>query len=108
MLTNRVMVLSADGKSTIPEIKEYSLEDAEFRTTANKLNFICSIGARRFKVCIDKPGYCRHTFYQKCFLGICGKKHREEEYIPAKEKHQFLLDAKAKCFNYGEYPFEQP
>jgi hypothetical protein len=99
-LTNRACEVfdKARGECLEYKIEERLLEDAEFRNTANMLGFICLIGGRRFKICEDKPGFCRHTYKRNCFLGICGKRDKLEEYIPV-ERYQFLLDANTRCFD---------
>ena len=83
-------------------IKEYDLQDANFRKEANDFGFICNLGGKRYKICLDKPGFCRIS-YKNGFLGI-GKK-KIEEYVPA-VPYQYLIDANLKCFNKDEYPFE--
>jgi len=100
-LTNRACLAWNDENECLKyEIQEYLLEDAEFRETVNSFDFICSIGGRRFKVCKDKPGFCRIT-YTDC--GIFCRRKRHEEYIPA-EKYDFLLAANTRCMNKEEYP----
>lgn len=87
-------------------ITRYPLNSPEFRATVNKLNFLCNIGGRRFKICVDKPGFCRFsTGPKKCsgFLGLfCKEGERLEEYLPV-EQYRFLLDANAKCANKDKY-----
>lgn len=106
MLTNRAC-LKYDGEKCIEEdVDIYDMNDEAFREKANTLDFICNIGGRRFKICKDKPGFCRRTFKKKCWWKFCRKrKLRNEEYIPV-EPYQFLLDANVKCFNKDRYPFE--
>lgn len=96
-LTNRTCGEYQNGKCVKESIATYNLEDADFRSSVNKFNFICSIGGRRFKICIDKPGFCRFTYEKSCFLGVfCKKGERLEEYLPV-EKYRFLLDADTRC-----------
>lgn len=88
------------------KITRYPLEAEEFRQTANRLNFLCNIGGKRFKICLDKPGFCRFSSGpKKCsgFLGLfCKEGELLEEYLPV-EKYRFLLDAKTKCANKDKY-----
>lgn len=86
-------------------VKSYPLADATFRKTVNDLQFMCVIGHRVFKVCLDKPGFCRHTTEKHCTLRVFCKSTRHEEYIPI-EPLQFHLDAGTQCFSDDRYPFE--
>ena len=107
-LTNRACLKFDDDKCVDEKIAEYDLKDAEFRDRVNKMNFICNLGGRRFKICKDKPGFCRFYRQKKCFLGICvDDKKLTEEYIPV-EPYSFILDAKTRCFQKDLYPFEGP
>lgn len=86
-------------------IQAHSLSDPEFRKTLNDLDFICRIGNKRYKVCLDKPGYCRRKFEQKCFI-FCGKRKLIwEKYLPASD-HLFLVAAGTTCFN--KHIYSQP
>lgn len=74
----------------------YDMNDANFRSKANEFGMKCDIAGKRFRICMDKAGFCRST--EKCvkhtLLFWCNL--YEEIYIPAKE-HQYLLDANTKC-----------
>jgi hypothetical protein len=95
-LTNRACeALNEKGECAGMVVKEYLLEDPVFRKTANDLKFICSVGGRRFKICLDQPGLCRTT-YEDC--GWFCKDKKKVEYIPANQ-YQFLLDANTVCQN---------
>ena len=76
-------------------INTHSLADQAVRERLNELGFICSIGKKRFKVCMDKPGFCRFKT-KSTWLGL-KKELILEEYIDAAERHQYLLDAATKC-----------
>ncbi len=106
-LTNRTCGLYDKGACVVEKIATYDLTDSVFRKTVNDLKFICSVGGRRFKVCLDKPGFCRFSSetYKCGFLGLARCSKRIEEYLPA-DPYQFLIDAKVKCFNKENYPFE--
>lgn len=86
-------------------MRTYSLEDAEFRRQMNDFVITCEIGGRRFKVCLDKPGYCRHE--RVCldrgrrwywpFNVVCKDSKINETYIDAKLEHEYLLNAGTEC-----------
>lgn len=104
-LTNRAC-LEYDGKKCKKDnITVYSLEDQKFRDTVNRLDFICNIGGKRFKVCIDKPGFCRKS--SVCAWWDLAKLFCEPawEYIPVSD-FQFLIDSRARCFNKNKYSFD--
>ena len=107
-LTNRTCSKYDGDRCAQENIQAYNLSDPVFRKTVNDLKFLCNIGGRRFKVCLDKPGFCRFSSdtYKCGFLHLfkCSGE-LEEEYLPA-EPYQFLLDAKVRCFNKETYPFE--
>lgn len=104
-LTNSHCIEQLKGECNKLEITDYNLNDEKFRHDANDLDFICNVGNRRFKICMDKPGLCRRECHKKCFLFICGKEDCNEEYIPV-DRYQFLIDSKSRCFNKGTYPFD--
>lgn len=82
------------------KIDDYSLSDDSLRKQLNDFNFICMIGGRLFKVCIDKPGFCRH-WYRACgFLGM--NKCRQEEYLPISD-YSYHLNAQTKCWSFNAY-----
>lgn len=110
LLTNRTCALKTDPNAAdsspgcqVEHIKDYALSDPEFRQTVNRLNFICNVGGKRYKICLDKPGFCRFSYTQDCFLGfICKPAERLEEYLPV-EKYGFLLDANVRCAKKEKY-----
>lgn len=112
-LTNRACLPKADPKAPdsspgcpLEQITAYPLDDVKFRETANKLNFICNLGGKRFKICLDKPGFCRFSYTQKCAFNIpgflCQPAERLEEYSPAGDL-EFLLAANARCAAADKY-----
>lgn len=65
-LTNRAC-LEYDGKECKKDnVISYDLSDSKFRETANKLDFICNIGGKRFKICMDQAAFCRKSTTQLC------------------------------------------
>lgn len=105
-LTNRACS-GADEKGACKgfDIVEYKLDDEQTRKDFNTLGFICNIGGRRFKVCMDKPGFCRISYKKKCTLGIVCHTKLLEEYLPVAD-YEFLLKAKTRCFQKDTYPFD--
>jgi len=76
----------------------YDLKDDNVRNKLVDIGFICDIAGKRYRICREKPGYCRweiackhHYWY---WMFAC--KEHEETYIPA-SNHQFLVDAKTEC-----------
>lgn len=104
-LTNRTCA-SYDQKTGLcanEKVVDYPLTDADFRATANKFDFICNLGGKRYKICKDKPGFCRIGYTQSCFLFICQDGPEiETDYVPATNS-AFLLQANARCANKKEY-----
>ncbi len=79
------------------EVVAYSLADVNFRKRMNKFKISCKMAKERWRVCLDRPGYCRRD---KClkrtrFRKKCTK--WGERYIPATE-HQFLVDGGMYCY----------
>jgi len=102
-LTNRACeVWDVKNICTTWVIKEYILDEPT-RKTLSGLDFICNISGHRYKVCLDKEGFCRTSYYGCGFLNM--KQCKKEEYLPV-SNYQFLLDANTKCFNKYAYPFD--
>lgn len=78
------------------EITDYDLNDSNFRTQANQLGFVCVIGIHRYKICLDKAGFC-HLNYPVCPTPDCNGIKPIEEFIPAVPV-QFLIDADLRCY----------
>ncbi len=105
-LTNRYCKKYDGQKCSDAVIDTFDINDQKFRLKINKLNFICNISGKRFKICKDKPGFCRFYGQKKdCFLFFCKEKPLLQEYLPIKNNYQFLIDANARCFNRTKYPF---
>jgi hypothetical protein len=103
-LTNRACLEYKGQTCKNEQIVSYDLADKGFRDRANGLKFVCNVAGKRFKLCLDKPGLCRMTSHQDCFLFICGDKTWTEEFLAASD-YQFLLDSDVQCFNEDVYPF---
>lgn len=85
-------------------IVKYDLSDETFRKKLNDFGFRCKIGGRRFKICLDKPGFCRHsTEIYKCGLfNLFRCTNRLEEYIAEGESK--LDGSNLRCFSSSTYP----
>ena len=100
-LTNRTCLKYKNDKCTHESIQEYDLRSESVRETFNKLNFICKIADKRFKICKDKPGFCRKTL-------VCIKKkwfrcvRYKILYQPAADL-TYLIEANTRCYNKYEY-----
>jgi hypothetical protein len=79
------------------EVVAYSLGDASFRKRMNDFKISCKIGKERWRVCLDRPGYCRRDVCLKRtrFSNKCKK--WDERYIPA-SNHQYLVDGGLYCY----------
>lgn len=96
-LTNSTCYEYKSGMCIKFNVDQYDLNDQKIREKLNSFNFKCAIAGKRYRICKDKPGYCR--WIEEC------KKHSfmwwgcrewEEEYIPAKD-HKYLIDAGVRC-----------
>jgi hypothetical protein len=106
-LTNRACEVydPKSGACSTWKVLDYAFEDEAFRKQANQLNFICLVGGKRYKICLDKPGLCRITYTKKCTLGMFCKTERHEDSLPA-SGYQFLLDSDTVCFSQTEYDLQ--
>lgn len=100
-LTNRSCLVFDDGKCLKESILAHDLNDPQFRANANSLRFACKLADRHFKICLDKPGFCRFQEKACGFLGM-DKCRKEIEYVPA-EPYQFLIDSGVICFSEARY-----
>lgn len=79
------------------QIVTYDIRDSGIRENLNKLDFICMVGTKRYKVCKDKAGFCRRTFKPKKWYRR-KRKLKSEDFISI-DKYDFLIQAKTRCFN---------
>jgi hypothetical protein len=100
-LTNRACMGYEGDKCIKEEVVDYDMDDDETRKRLNQLGFICKIAGKRYKVCMDKPGFCRMSYKKKNWFA---KPQRYESFIPITD-YQFLIDAKTRCFNKERYNF---
>lgn len=100
-LTNRACLKYEKGDCLNESIVKYDLSDSEFRRAVNEFNFICKIGGKRYKICLDKAGFCRFEGHKKCWLFFC-KTEMKEIYVPVAQ-YEFLIQAKTRCYSYKKY-----
>jgi hypothetical protein len=100
-LTNSWCERWEDGRCQSLKIEDHPLTP-EFRKQLNDFKFICRVGDRRFKVCVDKEGLCRREV-KDCGHWWCRDKVIEV-FIPITD-YQYLLNANTKCFNRNRYPY---
>ena len=63
VLSNRIMVVCGEkGKERCPELARYDLRDDKTRAMLFQFKFVCKIAGRLYKVCPDKPGFCRSEY----------------------------------------------
>jgi hypothetical protein len=88
-------------------IKEYDLADPVERATMNSLHVVCRIAGEHYKICKDKPGFCRFTYKKNCVLGIfCQADTKTENYIPV-IPYQFILDSGVVCASQDHYSWDE-
>ena len=79
----------------------YDVNDSDLRKRLNDLGFVCSIAGKRYKVCLDRPGFCRFGAKRKYLLF---KSLELVDYIPISQ-YTFLIDSDSKCYNKNKYRF---
>lgn len=95
-LTNQICLEYKKGECTNWDLDKHDLTDPVFREHANKLKISCRVGEQYWRICLDKPGYCRRTL--KCVKKVLWHcKKYEELYLDAKEEHDFLIRAGTYC-----------
>ncbi len=109
-LTNRACEKWNGDKCENWVVIDYDLNDAGLRKKLVELKFICKIHNNRFKICLDKAGFCRHTYKKvRCnkwdkWKWFCKKKKVLIKYIPISD-YQYVLDSGTRCYNRDEYNF---
>ena len=90
------------------KLSSYDLKDPVVREKLVRLDFICSVGGRRFKIDPDKPGFVRLNQIEKCarwdVLHVFCQRVVEQEFLGI-EPWDFLVDADVRCFQKNRYPF---
>lgn len=88
-LTNKTCLKQSLYGCSNWSIKAYDIRSPKVRQTLTKLEFICQVNNRRYKFCIDKPGFCRHSY---------NAGDKVEEYLPI-SGYDYLLEAGTVCYN---------
>ena len=100
-LTNRVCRSNKLGSCKEWSIRAYDLRDDLVRKQYVDFKIACRIAGRRFRVCLDKPGFCRRERVCKKKSGFfkkkCKKWDKKIEYIPI-SNYQYLIDSNLECF----------
>ena len=109
-LTNRVCTKWYGSTCESESIKKYDLKDKKVRDNFIELNFACYVAKKRYRLCPDKPGFCRKTRAEKKCIRwgkrfLTRKKYCKEyskpvvvqKYLDAVEDFQFLLDGTLEC-----------
>lgn len=105
-LTNQACLVYQGNVCTSWSVKEYDITDVNVRKELNTLNFVCKISGKRYKVCLDQPGFCRMSYTKNCLWFLCGDPTLHTDYIPI-APYQAVLDSGVKCFNQAKYGFEE-
>lgn len=104
-LTNRVCT-KYKGETCIEDsVIEYDLSSSVFREEARKLNFVCKVGGRQYKICPDQPGFCRTTYQKNWFQKIVGGGKKNVEYLSGSPT-QTLIDLHIRCFSETQYDWD--
>lgn len=107
-LTNRVCLKWYGDKCEQESIKKYDLKDKKVRDTLIRLNFACWAAEKRYRVCSDKPGFCRKEKKRTCTRWgrtllrrkrYC-KSYKNEitkTYLDGIKDYEFLLNSSIEC-----------
>lgn len=93
-LSNTAEVLAPDGKTLTLALEYQDLTDPSVRETLFRLRFICSVGGRLFKVCPDKPGFCRVDY-----KGVWPFRKQTEEYVDIVDQWDFVVAGRTTCIS---------
>lgn len=107
-LTNQFCEEKRKGECIKWNVVQYDLNDRAVRKLINDAKIPCNIAGRRWRVCLDQPGFCRRSL--KCLKWkdrwwdfnprkVCVKRKQVEEYIPASD-HEYLHKAKTVCYKF--------
>ena len=97
-LTNQVCEEYKKGKCVKWDIIKYDVNDSKFRKKVNDFNITCRVATKRWRICLDKPGFCRRTLkcVEKCWYWLFSCCKYEELFISIND-YQYLLDANTYC-----------
>lgn len=104
-LTNQTCLAYDHDKCVKESLITYDLSNQSFRDTARRLQFVCKMGGKEYKICPDKPGFCRTTdpcnWFSSTFQGC----EKQIEYVPASPT-QLLIDGRIRCFSRSKYDWD--
>lgn len=86
-LTNQRCVEYRGEKCTKKDVRTYDLRAQGVRDILNELGFECQIGTKIYRICPDKPGYCRN---ENCTTDVAGRRCDRSE-ILIKDIEKLLL-----------------
>lgn len=104
MLTNRICKKELFGSCQEWSVKTYDIKDPKVRKAANDFGMACQIGGKRFRICMDKTGFCRREQiclkWSKSWFGMGKEKCRQwetkETYIDISQ-YLYLIEAGTEC-----------
>lgn len=103
LLTNRICKLKENGTCKEWSIETYDLKVKETRDRLREANFVCKVDGKRHRICEDEASLCRNRReITKCRLWWCNYKLVTDK-ILVEDKHQYLRDVGARCFNEDRY-----
>lgn len=76
------------------EIKEYDLGSPAFKRDAKDLRIVCELGGKRYTICQQEDGLCRHYKIKCGFLGL-GRCPQKE--VIGLDRIEFLQTSGARC-----------
>ena len=97
-----------DGNLEV-SIRQYDIRDEALRKKLIEFGFACSVGGKRYRICPDRPGFCRRELHKKCVKwkkGLFSRKKKKckkwdekivKKYIDAVKDYEFLLDGATEC-----------
>lgn len=99
-LTNRACgQYNEKNECTRYDVLNHDLEDGAVRRYLIELGFVCKVAGKRFKICREDAALCRMRRE-----GLFGSSKKIEK-VYVKTRHQFLIQASAKCFSTARYSF---
>lgn len=105
-LTNQTCLKYDKGKCVDMHLIEYDLSDKAFRDNARRLQFFCKMGGREYKICPDRPGFCRTTYPDCNWLTSIFGCDKQVDYVPATPIAP-LADAHLQCFSIAKYDWDE-
>lgn len=96
-LTNKICKKEKFKKCSEWSILTYDMKNEVVRKQLNQLGFACNLSKKRWRVCSDRPGFCRReTICTKYKRKKCKKKETKETYINL-DSYDFLVNSGFDC-----------